>query len=366
MSNKSVELAEMGNDSTVDVAPTVKAHKGGAAKPKALYAALGLMTLSTVGLSIALGTVMSTPSTPPLSLTDMTAAIPANALQTTRSQFSAGEAHLIGGDPSTYTPLASISSARLKRFDVNQDPDAPHHAAAVTHVYDAAGAKTHEQVVAVLKKGVSTLGEFADKFGQVGPRTIRLNVKVDKTGDEFHIVPLGLSMVARNSAHNSTILPDLFYFSFLKQGTKNDDRVVSFCSTASKGGKGTCFLGKGQQQWDTAVEPWAKAYLDALRAEQKSAGRRLLNIGGDIGGWAGDKAGSWAGGKVGGTIGETVGEDVGAAVGSFAGPVGTAVGAAVGGWAGEKIGSEVGSHYGGELGQEAGSWAGSSIENNWG
>ena len=88
--------------------------------------------------------------------------------------------------------------------------------------------------------------------------------------------------------HNSTKEPDLFYFSYIKRGTEEADRIVTFCVDATFNSTVSqetlqqadfCFLGKGAAEW-SEVRKWSGAYLRALEraADTRSGGsnRRLL------------------------------------------------------------------------------------------
>ena len=306
----------------------------------------------------------------------------------------------------TLTELSDTSTSRFRRFDAsfqsegekgnNYPASQDAYAAGVTHMMDEKGAVTHEMRLEVLESGAASLGEYSDNHGQVGSRTLRIMVDNKMSNDRFYLVPIGLSMTSFDGDDfNQTLWPDLFYFSYLHHEAKAEERVVTFCSTATfNNGSAHCFLGKGQKEWDHSVLPWAKAYLEGMVAaadsSSKEDGARRLHwwnskssasaapvqhtkwhkpaekIGGDVGAKIGNKEGSKMGGKIGGEIGGKVGGEVGevagtAVGGAVAGPVGAAVGGEVGHWAGKKIGKKVGEKVGKKYGGEAGTAVGRKI-----
>merc|ERR1719498_989983 len=113
-----------------------------------------------------------------------------------------------------------------------------------------------------------------------------------------------LSMAAYAADHNSTLSPDLFYFSYQKAGSQVGERIVSFCSTAlfpAESPGGHCFLGKGQRYW-SKVQAWAAAHREASMAGAASGNSRRLHYR-HYGQVVGELAGRRFGGKVGASIG---------------------------------------------------------------
>lgn len=378
--------------SVKDASPAV-ADEAPATRPRCsnttLKQAIIVLSFAVVALAAALTYVLiPTPAAAtPSGSTVMTGPVSSTQVHKTRYHFNGGEEEVeqFYSKPTTLTKLAT-SNSRFARFEPSFE-DASHpvqsdaYAAGVTHMINAAGETTHEMRLEVLEGGAATLGEFADKNGQVGTKSVRLTVVDKKTMDRFYIIPIGVSMTP-----NQTLWPDLFYFSFQKNGTALEERVVSFCSTAAfTDASVQCFLGKGQTEWEHTVAPWATAYVESMNHQALLDSRRLrwwnhkssasaapaqhtkwhapLARGGAYaGGKLGGKVGGEIGGKVGGAVGEVAGEGLG---GFLAGPVGAAIGGEIGHWAGEKLGTyegeKIGTAVGRKLGSAAGGWVGDHI-----
>lgn len=331
---------------------------------KHLQFLIALTSLIAVGLACGLGYVLSPQQ-------DAMRKVPsAETVATTRKHFSGGEQQtdLMTTVPKV-THLPAMSSDRFKRSDMTFDKgrqlaSSSPYAAGLTEMKDASGNVKYEMRTEVLEAGAATLGEFTNQHGQVGTRTLRLQITEKESGDRFFLIPIGLSMTSFDKdEHNQTLYPDLFYFSFHKKGTSMKKRTLSFCSTAiDKPTTATCFLGHGQQEWDEHVQKWSNFYYESMLAEGKHYHHERRMWAGAVGGYVGGKAGGYAGGKIGGVVGGYAGEAAGAAI---AGPVGAIVGEEIGHWAGEKIGSKIGSHYGSEVGTAIGNDAGNYAENRW-
>ena len=246
----------------------------------------------------------------------------------------------------------------------------------------------YEDHLEILEGGYATLGEYADKNGQVGDRVLRTQVKIMsgiRKGDRFFLVPLGFSMTGYDD-DNYTMArrPELFYFSYIPTGVAIEDRLVSICMEANFKAdlndgdaleatkESHCFLGHGDEYWGE-VQKYANAWFTADMADGggfvdtpldvvyedditddvgndvvdggtgEGTRRRNLKIG--FRGWK--KSGAVVGKKV----GEKQGGSAGAAAGgACCGPVGAAIGRKVGAWVGGKIGKKAGSYIGGKLG----------------
>lgn len=350
-----------------------------------LKVALGVTTAVALILGVALCVSVTSNSTSasssdtPAGLSGLRAPVTQEQVVDTHRHFFVGEGFEDEKDQIHLTPHLNLTTDRLKRFHIKRsvvegkDNLNQYITAGATHIYDKDGKLTHRQHIEVLQGGAATLGEFADRWGQVGPHTMRFCVHNEITGDKFYLVPIGLSMAWLNPDHNQTITPDLFFFSFQAAGSELKDRVTSFCTTAAHPSidLGKCFLGRGQEEWDNHVLPWAGAYAQAAGMFDDKAGRRLLwgsrstdeRVGGAVGGYVGGKVGGAIGEKVGGSAGAWAGEAAGGAIGgAVAGPPGAVIGAEVGEWAGEKAGSyageKIGEHYGDDIGSDLGSDAG--------
>jgi hypothetical protein len=379
-------------------------------KPNPLRTAVALLSFVVVAMSVALGYFIYP------SLTNDTMDDPPTPthVKLTRAHFTGGEdlTEQYFSTPTTLTEL-STSTKYFKRFDAdftskeagkdNYPATQDAYAAGISHMMNGHGDVTHEIRLEVLESGAASLGEYADQYGQVGTRTIRVQVVDKSTNDRFYLIPIGLSLTSFDSdEHNQTLWPDLFYFSYLHHGQHQSKRIVTFCSTAAfTNGSAHCFLGKGQKEWEEVIK-FSTAYVSNMIASAQDDERRRLHwwnskssasaapvqhtkwhapaqkVGGDegakLGKYEGSKIGGKVGGEIGGKIGGAVGEAAGGVVGgAVAGPVGASVGGEIGHWAGEKIGTKVGTDvgekYGGEagsavgrkIGSKAGGWAGDHI-----
>jgi hypothetical protein len=346
-----------------------------------LQRALVFMCVLSIALMIGLGvcgeTIVKEQASPESSAAPLSRGASRAQVDATLGQFNAGEEKTDALGAISIGPLLDKSSSdRIQRYEgtAAEDPNHDKYHLGRTDVYNHAGTKTHETYFEILEAGQATIGEYTDRHGRVGQRTMRLQVKHISSGDRFFLVPLGLSM----AFNQTTLRPDLFYFSYHKAGTALSARVATFCSVASSKNFGTCYLGHGQKQWDEVVLEWSTRYLKAVGylvdddVEAANNGRRLMqaneNTGGKVGGVIGDAVGDTVGEDVGDTVGSWAGGAIGGAV---AGPVGAAVGAEIGGWLGGKVGGEIG----GDVGEDVGSTIGSDVENaatgdsgssNWG
>ena len=241
----------------------------------------------------------------------------------------------------------------------------------------------YEDHLEVLEGGYATLGEYADKNGQVGDRVLRTQVKImsgNRSGDRFFLVPLGFSMTGYDN-DNYTIArrPELFYFSYIPNGTAIEDRLVSICMEANFKAdlnnddviedtiESHCFLGHGDEHWGE-VQKYANAWFTADMADgggfvDTPFGSVVYEdeITDDVGNEVVDGTGTRrnllgystyrkAGALVGKELGSRAGGAGGAVVGgACCGPIGAVVGRKVGAWAGGKAGAKAGSYVGGKV-----------------
>ena len=206
--------------------------------------------------------------------------------------------------------------------------------------------------------GAPTLGEFAGTDGRVGARVLRLRVvsHMEGTeGDEFYLTPIGLSLAMTNPTANTTLAPNLFYFSYVPAGASVLDRDVGMVSLIGANGEPRFFMGEGRAS-RPHVEAWARVYNAAAAAGSGAEGRsRALIDGAGIGG----AVGGAVGGKVGGSIGGDAGGAIGGAVGgAIAGPVGAAAGEEIGHMVGHRVGEAIGERVGERVGRGIGSRVG--------
>lgn len=238
----------------------------------------------------------------------------------------------------------------------------------------------------------SHFGEFAGANGGVGDRALRLRIVEIATGVEVILIPHSLSL-AHSKNNNVTLIPNLYFFSYLEPGRTP---VATHVSTLVSG-RVVMFGDIGTAEWRSFMPKFFAAYENGWTADNNSSNtaRRRLGfgswaagkIGGYIGGHFGGDAGAdigadaaksmyggeSVGGSIGGAVGghfgqeagEAVGEDVGAAAGgalgtAIGGPVGGVIGEEVGGWAGRELGGDIGQH----VGEDLGSRFGNGIEND--
>ena len=126
----------------------------------------------------------------------------AETVSTTRKHFSGGEQEtdLMTAVPKI-THLPAMSTDRFKRSDMTypagagagrQLASSSPYTAGLTEMKDAAGKVKYEMRTEVLEAGAATLGEFTNQHGQVGTRTLRLQITEKESGDRFFLIPIGL------------------------------------------------------------------------------------------------------------------------------------------------------------------------------
>ena len=127
----------------------------------------------------------------------------AETVSTTRKHFSGGEQEtdLMTAVPKI-THLPAMSTDRFKRSDMTYPAGAGRqlassspYTAGLTEMKDAAGKVKYEMRTEVLEAGAATLGEFTNQHGQVGTRTLRLQITEKESGDRFFLIPIGLRYV---------------------------------------------------------------------------------------------------------------------------------------------------------------------------
>ena len=330
-----------------------------------LRAALGVFVLTTFALAIILGVVVQTERAEDVALE--------KEVDSTRVVITGGEDYTEEMGEPTLTPANALSSDKFMthfygEYEFPEDdggrrlvslqhglhgrqlegdavlPGAfPSYHAGVDRLTDPdTGETLYDSYLEVLEGGAATMGEYADRYGQVQDNVMRTQVKIkygEKKGDRFYLVPMGMSMAFLDSAHNQTRRPDFFYFSYQKKGTKLEDRIVTFCLDATfrndvnEDGKDDddgkdqeriqCFNGKGEEEWKE-VEKWTETYLYASDPEMRNSRPipssykaaspkrdRRRQLWGEVSGRnIGEKVGSNVGGKMASGPGAAVGESV--------------------------------------------------------
>ena len=339
---------------------------------------------------------------------DMCLKVPATAEEVNNTQtfFSAGEeitdlydAPILTIDEARSTPHLQRYTAvyedkqnrralgSLKRSlndDEDDDEDDDYHSG-VTMILDPEDGKIlYEDHLEVLEGGYATLGEYADKYGQIGDRVLRTQVKImsgNRSGDRFFLIPLGFSMSGYdNDTYSVVRRPELFYFSYVPNGTAIEDRLVSICMEADfkvdlndddvveDKKESHCFLGHGDEYW-IEVQKYANAWFTADMADGGGFVDTPLSVvyedetTDDVGTKVNDNTRRQlkkhytsvttyrkAGAVVGKELGSRAGGAAGAAAGgACCGPVGAVVGRKVGAWIGGKAGEKAGSYVGGKI-----------------
>ena len=382
-----------------------------------LKGVIAVLSFLVVGLAVVLGYVMLVDRSADSQrhAGQMESAPSKTDVANTRTYFSAGEEDPVLGSKDNskrrVTPAADISSGHIQRFDAVY-PAAESHlgdrSVGITRLMsqDDPNKVLYESSFEIVDRGIATLGEFSNEYGEIDDRVIRIQVDIKTgpaAGDMFYLVPFGFSTTFLDSdTHNVTREPDMFYFSYIKRNETVENRLVSICIDATFHNEATadyepkrrslhepashCFLGKGDAEW-VEVRKWSGAFLQAVesasaKTQGKGGNRQLLGFwhrsghhthsaagerrGRQIGRGVGEKVGHKIGEKIGSRIGSEIGGEVGGAAGgaiggAVAGPPGAVVGHEVGAWAGRKAGSKIGGEVGGKIGGEVGGKIGGEV-----